>query len=321
MLAEWMTAIWLRIKTLFRRQQLDRDLDDELQFHLAMREQRLTEQGMPAEEARYAARREFGNATGAKEMNRELWTFPFLETIWQDVRYGLRQLRRNPGFTAVAVLTLALGIGANTVILSVVNTVLLRALPYPHADRIVDISRPQADASIPMFTYWEQNNPGFRDLAGYTDQLYPGINLTGGDKSEFIWARKVSVNYFHLFGANPILGRTFSSAEDRVDGPKVLVMSYSLWERRFGGDAKILGKEITLGGAAYTVIGVLSPRFRPFPPTDVWIPLQANPNSTDQAHILMVAGRLPPGTTLAQADAWMKVLGERYVQTHPEQLV
>jgi putative ABC transport system permease protein len=250
-----------------------------------------------------------------------MWTFSFLETLWQDVQYGLRQLRRNPGFTAVAVITLALGIGANTAILSVANTVLLQALPYPSANRIVDITRRVVGSdSVPMFTYWDQNNPGFLDLTAYTEQLYPGINLTGGEKPELIWARKVSVNYFRLFGANPILGRTFSSAEDRVGGPKVLIMSYALWERRFGGDPKILGKEITLGGTAYNVIGVLSPRFRPFPRTDVWIPLQADPNSTDQAHILMVAGRLPPGATLAEARAWMKLLGERYVQTHPEQL-
>jgi putative ABC transport system permease protein len=321
MLSEWITALRLRTKALLRRRQLDRDLNDELQFHLAVREQKLIDQGSAAEEAHYAARREFRNATQAKEVNREMWAFPFLETLWQDIRYGLRQLRRSPGFTAVAVITLALGIGANTVILTIVNTVLLHALPYPNAGRIVDITRRAVGTdSVPMFTYWEQNNPGFRDLAAYTDQLYPGVNLTGGEKPEVIWARKVSVNYFRLFGANPILGRTFSSAEDRPGGPNVLVMSYGLWERRFGGDTKILGKEIALAGVAYTAIGVLSPRFRPFPATDVWIPLQADPNSTDQAHILMVAGRLPPGTTLAQANSWMKALGRRYVKTHPDQL-
>ena len=131
---------------------------------------------------------------------------------------------------------------------------------------------------------------------------------------------KVSRNYFRLFGANQILGRTFNAAEDLPGGASALLMSFGLWQRRFGGDQSILGKAITLGGASYTVIGVLSPHFKPYPAAEVWIPLQADPNSTDQAHILMVAGRLPRGTTLAQANSWMKVLGKRYVQAHPEQL-
>jgi putative ABC transport system permease protein len=321
MTPDWVTTIWLRARAILKRRQLDRDLREELSFHLAMRQEKYQTLGMSPEDAYTAARRRFGNLTRFKEACRDMWTLTWLETLAQDLRYGLRQLRRNPGFTAVAVITLALGIGANTAIFSVVNIVLLQALPYPNADRIVDITRRVVGSdSVPMFTYWEQNNPGFRDLTAYSDQLYPGINLTGGNKPELIWARKVSVNYFHLFGANPILGRTFAAVEDRLGGPKVLVMSYALWRRRFGGDPKILGKEITLGGLAYSVIGVLSPRFKAYPPTDVWIPLQADPNSTDQAHILMVAGRLPPGTTLAEARAWMKVLGERYVQTHPEQL-
>ncbi len=133
-------------------------------------------------------------------------------------------------------------------------------------------------------------------------------------------ALKVSRNYFRLFGANQILGRTFNAAEDLPGGASALLMSFGLWQRRFGGDQSILGKAITLGGASYTVIGVLSPHFKPYPAAEVWIPLQADPNSTDQAHILMVAGRLPRGTTLAQANSWMKVLGKRYVQAHPEQL-
>ncbi|HTV54875.1 MAG TPA: ADOP family duplicated permease, partial [Terriglobia bacterium] len=306
---------------LFRRERTEKQLDKELRFHLEQQIADYIRAGMTPDEARRRARLEFGGLDQVKEQCRDVGAARFIESLIQDLRYGLRQLRRNPGFTTVAVITLALGIGANTAILSVVNTVLVQALPYPNSGRIVDITRRQGGSdSLPMFTYWDQNNPGFLDLTAYSDQSYPGINLTGGNKPELIWARKVSVNYFRLFGATPILGRTFNAAEDRVDGPKVIVMGYALWERRFGGDTKILGKEITLGGAAYTVIGVLSPRFRPYPPTDVWIPLQADPNSTDQAHILTVAGRLPPGITLAEARAWMKVLGGRYVKTHPEQL-
>ena len=244
-----------------------------------------------------------------------------IEDFLRDIRYGLRQLRQKPGFAAVAIVTLALGIGANTAIFTVVNAVLLRSLPYPQSGRIVDIlPRPCCADSVPMFTFWEQNNPGFEDLTAYGDQAYAAINLNGGDRPEMVEARKVSANYFRLFGAKPILGRTFGADEDRPGRPSALVMGYGLWQRRFGGDPAILGKAIVLGGASRTVVGVLSPGFKPYPPTEVWIPLQADPSSTDQAHVLMVAGRLPSGVTAAQANSWMEVIGNRYAQAYPEQI-
>jgi putative ABC transport system permease protein len=244
-----------------------------------------------------------------------------MATFLQDLRYGLRQLRRNPGFTAVAIITLALGIGANTAIFTVVNSVLLRTLPYPDSGRIMNITRWEGgDVSVPMFAFWERNNPGFGDLAAYTNQANASINLSGSDRPELVEARKVSQNYFRLFGANPILGRTFTAAEDCPGGPEVALLSYGLWRRRFGGNPSTLGKEIALGGVPYTIIGVLSPSFKPFPATGVWVPLQADPDSANQAHILMVSGRLPISATVAQANSWMAVIGKRYVQTHPQQL-
>jgi predicted permease len=246
-----------------------------------------------------------------------------MRTLIQDLRYGLRQLRRNPGFTAVAVVTLALGIGATTAIFTVVNTVLLNPLPYPDADRIVNVGRSNVNGrysdNLPMVSFWLQNNPGFEDLAAYGEDA-SSLNLSGGDRPELAEALKVSRNYFHLLSATPLLGRTFSAAEDQPGGANVLLMSFGLWQRRFGGDASVVGESITLGGASYAVIGVLSPRFRPYPPADILVPLQADPNSTDQAHVLTAAGRLPRGLTLAQANSWMKVLGDRYVRAHPEQL-
>ena len=242
--------------------------------------------------------------------------------LWQDIQYALRMLKKAPGFTAVAVVTLALGIGANTAIFSVVNTVLLRSLPYPDADRIVNISRPTVGDtvgdSVPMFTFWQQNNPGFEDLSAYEGTT--DVNLETGTTTELISAVKVSQNYFHLFGATPILGRVFTYDEDRLGGSRALLMSYGLWQSRFGGQASIVGKTITVADAPYTVIGVLSPTLKPTPPADVWIPLQADPHSTNQAHILTVSGRLASGTTLAQANAQMAVIGKRYAQMHPEQL-
>ena len=240
-------------------------------------------------------------------------------TLTQDLKYGFRMLAKNPGFTAAAVLTLALGIGANTAIFTVVNTVLLHPLPYPDSGRIVNIGRQGGNrASMPMFTYWQQNNTLFEDLTGC--DFTGGLNLGGGDRPELVQAVKASRNYFRLFGANPILGRTFTTEEDRHGGPTVVLMSYGLWQRRFGGDPAILGKTITLGGAPYTIIGVLSPSFQPYPPVDVWTPLQADPSSTDQAHTLVVSGRLPSGNTLAEANSQMLVIGKQYVQARPEQL-
>jgi hypothetical protein len=190
----------------------------------------------------------------------------WIEEFLQDVRYGLRVLLRNPGFTTMAALTLILGIGATTAIFTVVNAVLFHPLPYPNSDRIVEVLRQNGTAnSFPMFAYWQQSNPCFDDLAGYSTRA-SSVNLRGGDRPELVQALKVSVSYFRLFGANPVLGRTFTADEDRPGGPQALVMSYGLWQRRFGGEPAILGKAITLGGARYTVVGVLSPRFKSYHP-------------------------------------------------------
>jgi len=243
-----------------------------------------------------------------------------MSTLIQDLRKGCRVLVKSPGFTLAVLATLALGIGANTALFTVINTVLLHPLPYPESGRIVNITRRGGGTdSIPMFTYWQQNNSLFEDLAAY-DFIASGLNLSGGDRPELVQGIHVSRSYFRLFGAKPILGRTFTQVEDRPGGAQVLLVSYGLWQRRFGGDPSILGKTITLGSAPYTLIGVLSPRFQPYPPADVWMPLQADPNSTNQAHILMVSGRLPGGATLAEADSRMSVIGKRYVETHPDQL-
>jgi predicted permease len=242
-----------------------------------------------------------------------------MNTLLQDLRYGLRMLAKNPGFTAVAVVTLALGIGANTAIFTVVNTVLLHPLPYPDSGRIVNIGPRSGSDSVPMFTFWERNNSFFEDLTAY-GSTGSGFNLSGGSRPELVQALEASRNYFRLFGANPILGRTFTAEEDRPGGTHVVLMSYGLWQGRFGGDPSTLGRTITLGGAPYTVIGILSPSFQPYPPVDVWMPLQADPNSTNQAGILMVSGRLPSGATLAVAYAQTSVIEKRYAQAHPERL-
>ena len=244
-----------------------------------------------------------------------------MESLLSDLRHSLRTLRQNPSFTIAAIGALAVGIAANSAIFTVVNTVILRPLPFADSDRIVSIGRPNGGGTvaIPMFTFWDRHNPGFENLAAYL----PGssLNLNSGDTPEAVSVTRSSQNYFRLFRANPIMGRTFTVEEDRPEGPHVLVMSFGLWHRRFGGDPSILNQTVRLGGAAYAVVGVLSPSFIPYPSADVWIPLQADPESTDQAHVLTVSARLPRGLSLAQATAQMAVVGKQYVQSASNPLV
>lgn len=247
--------------------------------------------------------------------NAEIWW----DNLSSDLRYGLRVLLQAPGLTVAALVALALGIGANSAIFTVINTVLLHPLPYPHSDRIVNIARSGGGGvTVPMFSYWEENRGPFEDMAAYQPGI--GMNLQGSDAPELVNAIKVSRNYFRLFGANPVIGRTFSVEEDLPGGPRVLILSYRLWQRSFAGTSSVLDQSITLGGAPYAVIGVLSPSFTPNPPADVWIPLEADVNSTDEAHVLVVAARLPPSGTLPEANSWAAALGKRYVETHPHQL-
>jgi predicted permease len=321
---EWIIALWLRIKALFRRGQLDRDLNDELRFHLAMREQKLAESGVPAEEAPYAARREFGNATEAKEMNREMWTFPFLETLWQDIRYGLRQLHRNPAFTAVAVITLALGIGANTAIFSVVEGVLLARLPYAHPDRLVMMlqSNPFTKSlwslSYPDFLDWQRTGRSFQHMVAFTGQSY---DLTSPGAPIHIDGQQITSAFLATLGVKLALGREFTPREDRRGGAAVVIISHRLFRRRFGGSRAALGTSVTLNGVNYTLVGVLPAGFHSEGDADVYTPLgQGDPGILDDRTVhagIVAIGRLKPGISVAQAQAEMSVMQKRLGQAHP----
>jgi predicted permease len=243
-------------------------------------------------------------------------TRQFLEILLQDVRYAGRMLRRSPGFAATAISALALGIGANTAIFTVVNTVLLQPLAYPEPDRLVqlELSSPQGNGnitSIPKFIIWREQTQVFQDVAAY-DLGGPGVNLTGGDRPEQLKGVHVSAEFFRLFGARVVAGRTFSAEEDRPGGPPLAVIAGGLWRRRFGSDLNLVGKSIDLGGEPFTVIGILEPTFTSDPPADIYLPLKADPNSTDQAHYLRAAARLKPGVTLEKAKAAMKVAAEQF---------
>jgi putative ABC transport system permease protein len=245
----------------------------------------------------------------------------FFENLLQDIRYAIRMLRRSPGFTATAIAALALGIGANTAIFTVVNTVLLQPLAYPQPDRLVQLELSSAEGnsnvtSIPKYAIWREQTQVFQDVAAY-DEGGPGVNLTGGDRPEQLKGVHVSASFFPLFGASMAVGRAFSADEDRPGGARLVVLSNGLWRRRFAGDPNIVGRNIELGGEPYLVTGVLAATFTSDPPADIYVPLQADPNSTDQAHYLRSAARLKPGVNLAQAQAAMKLAAEEYRRKFP----
>jgi putative ABC transport system permease protein len=245
-----------------------------------------------------------------------------LETFLKDLKHSLRMFRQNPGFTITAVAALAIGIGANTAIFSVVNTVLLKPLTYPDPDRIVQFTNVFAQgegggASVPKFATWRAQSGILQETAAY-DNTGPGLNLTGGAYPEQIKGIHVTLDYFRLFGARTIQGRTFSAEEDRPNGGHVVVLSYGFWKRRFGGDPQMVGKTISLGGDPYVVIGIIGSDFQFDPAPDVWIPFQFDLNSDSQANYFNVAGRLKPGVTLAAAKAQMKIAGNEFRRKYPK---
>ena len=269
-----------KIGALFRRQRPVDDLEEEIRAHLAMEEQENREAGMPAEEAHYAALRRFGNVTRAREQSREAWGWHWLETLLQDLRYGLRQLRRNPGFTTVAVLTLALGIGANTAIFTLIDAVVLRTLPVrdpgqlillrwtahnwprngaiysnggcPGGTRIGTSSIPTGCSfSYPVFDQIQQMQTGFAGVFAFTRTSPIDTSFRGGVASTT--ARFVSGSFFPVLGVQPATGRLIDPDDDVVGAVPVLVISYAYWQSHFGGDPSVVGKVLVVNGAPFTI--------------------------------------------------------------------
>ncbi len=239
----------------------------------------------------------------------------------RDLRFALRSLRRSPGFTCAALAALALGIGSNTAIFSVVNAVLLKPLSYPDPDRIVQflLKAPSGygvGASATTFHIWREQTSVFQDVSAYR---VGSINLTGGANPEQIPMAQVSADCFRLFGAPFLQGRGFTAEEDRPNGGRVAVLNYGFWKRRFHGDPHAAGKVILLGGEPYTIVGVLGPGFDfdSDPPPDVWLPFQLDPNSTDQASYFAAAARLKPGVTLAMANARLALAAAQFRRKFP----
>ncbi|HXE14486.1 MAG TPA: ABC transporter permease [Bryobacteraceae bacterium] len=244
-----------------------------------------------------------------------------MDTVVKDLKHSLRMFLQAPGFTVAAVLALALGIGANTAIFSVVNTVLLKPLTYPEPDRIVQflLTSPGGSgpgASVPKFAVWKAQTNTFQDVAAY-DFGGPGWNLTGGAYPEQVKGIHVTEDYFKLFGAQVERGRAFTHEEDSPHGPHVVMISDSLWRQHYGADANMVGKAIDLGGEPYTVVGIIAASFHFPSDPDIWMPFQFDLNSSDQAHYFVAAGRLKPGVTLDMAKAQMKVATAEFRRKFP----
>ena len=240
-----------------------------------------------------------------------------------DARFALRQLGRNPGFTLSAIAALALGIGANTAIFSVVNTVLLKPLTYPNADRMVNFLAPRADVpndlhNIPEFQFLRRQTNLFKQVVAF-DIWGPGFNLTGGSHPEQVNGIHVTEGYFRMYGAPVALGRTFAPQEDSPHGGNVVVLSYGLWQRRFGGDPAIAGKSISLGNEPFTVVGVIGKDFvGGGVEADLWLPFHFDPASTDLNVYFFVTGLLQPGVTVAQANAALATATPEYLHEYPK---
>ena len=248
-------------------------------------------------------------------------SFSWLEDAGRDFRFALRSLAKVPSFAVIAVLVIAVGIGANTAVFSVINTVLLKPLSYPDPQSLVMLMNtgPQGSfpgANVPKFNIWHQQTSIFDAVAAF-DEAGAGLNLTGGSDPEQLEAVHVTQDYFRLFGAPILNGRAFTAAEDSPNGGRVTVLSYGLWKRRFGANPGIVGTNIQLDGQPYLVVGVVGPKFETETPTDLWLPYQFDLNSRDMAHYFRVAARLKPGVTVEMANAELKLAADQFRRTYP----
>ncbi|MFN7996398.1 MAG: ABC transporter permease [Bryobacteraceae bacterium] len=319
-----MKTLWGKLSATLRgRQRIESELDEEIQANLDFEIEDNIARGMDPEGARFAARRRAGNLTTTRERARDAWGFPSMESIAQDLRYGLRGIRRSPAFAVVVILTLALGIGANTAIFSVVNAILLKPLPYPAAERLLWLgeSDPKAEGiSVTWVNYqhWRQDNHTFENFAGYRTAH---LTMTGHGDAIFTRAAVVTGGFFSLAGARPLIGRTFSAADDRPGSEATVVLSHEFWTSHFGANPNITAGALVLNGKPYNVIGVLSPGQHFFSqPIDLYLPLgyyDGEPQARAQHGSMRVLGRMKPGVTLAEARADLNHIMERLAKADP----
>ena len=320
-------ALLPRLASLWRnltdKESVDHELNEELRAHVDLLTERKLREGINAEQARREALLEVGGIEQVKERVREVRTGRPLEDLAHDLRYAFRGLRKNRGFTAVAVLTLALGIGANTAIFTVINTVLLRPLPYEQPDQLVvlmeTVSERPVGVSYPNFVDWRNQSTALENVAAVRTR--ESFNLTGAGESERLAGRLVSANFLTTLGVKPIRGRDFLAEEDQPGAKPAVIISHALWQRRFGGDESIIGKQLTLSNQQFTVIGITPPDFQYAGEADVSVPIGLSAERfklrTKDPGILAFA-RLKPGTSNAAATAELNTIAARLEQQYPD---
>lgn len=320
------------IRQLFTRRQLERDLSEEIQEHIDEKVDALMESGLSREEAAAKARREFGNITLLTEQGRDVWRWSPVEDFLADIRFAWRQLRKSPAFAVAGVLTLALGMGVNTAVFSVVNAVLLRPLSYPQSERLVSVKSLDVrgvphptDLSYPTFFDFRRENKVFEHIVSYRDEEF---SLTGTGDPLHLRGEIVSWDLFPVLGIQPSIGRGFLPEEER-SGQRVVVISHRVWQERFGGDPTVVGRSVTIDRQPQTIVGV-APRGFTFPiapePVDMWTTLSRDVDSgtavpvTEQrgARMLNVIGRLRDGVTIEQAQAQMDLIAASLARQYPD---
>ncbi len=313
-----------RVRGLFRKNRLDRDLDEELRAHLDMLVEENLRRGMTVEEARRAAKRSFGGVMQTKEAYRDQRGLPIVETLIQDIRYGARLLQKNRGFTAVALITLALCIGANTAIFSVVSGILLRPLPYPEPDRLVRFMQSYSQKGLSPWNMSQMNFATYREQSQSFETLAAisisgGANLTGVGEPERIQLARVTADFFEVFEVEPLLGRAFRREEETPGKNAVCVLSYSFWQRRFAGDTEVIGTTLLLNDVATEIIGVMPEGFEfpeRWPAITLWTPVALNPQR-QFGFFLRGIGRLKPGVSPAEAEAETTAILWNYANQNP----
>jgi len=317
----WARKIRLRVRSLFRKSEVDAELSEELRFHLEREARKNEAAGMSKEEAQRSALVEFGGAEQVKEECRDERGVNALENFVQDLRYGLRLMWRSRGFTLVAILCLALGIGANTALFSVVNGVLLRPLPYPDPTSLVVISavNQKTEQIFPLcdadFLDWRSQNQSFGAVAAFSSGNR--FNISGSGIPQQVSGGFVTAEYFSVLGVGPVLGRTFLPNEDLEASPRLAVLSYGLWQSRYGSNPSVIGQQIVLNGSNSTVIGVMPRNFLPSSETQLWVNLAIKPPNRRGPYYLTGEARLKPGATLEQARANLTAIARRIEEQNP----
>src|SRR5919108_324184 len=324
-----LSDLWIRVRALFRRKSIEKELDEELKFHLERQVEKYVQTGLSRDEALRRACVEFGGVELAKEECRDARGVRFLEGLFQDVRYGVRMLRKSPGFTAVAVLTLAMGIAASTTIFSVVESVLWRPLPFPDSEHLTALWSTNLKqtwrvepVSAADYLDWRAQSSAFTSLAafGWPERR----TLTGNGGAELVWGMFVSADFFDILRVSPSMGRSFRPDEEQTGNNRVALISRFFWEKRFRSDPTVTGKTITLDGEQYSIAGVCSTQLRlEFleKEPDIYVPFTfdgaAAANRADRR--LGIVGRLKPEITLARATSEMTAIAERLAQEYPKE--